>query len=159
MFLECLLLSASLSGAASGPAPEARRVVPAHTEESVRANTLLNGEVPIRIDKALRKRSWRRDKAFLVLSAGAYGMALLDITNTARAGRVGRDYIERDPLARPFVRYPVVHYTSGIAAITGANWLSWRMKNSRHWRRLWWLPQVTAMSLNAWGYASSSKHW
>ncbi len=158
MFLECLLLSASLCNAACAPPPEAQPAAPAHVEESVRAKAPLKAEMTLRIAEAESKPSWRRDKAFLALSAGAYGMALLDITNTARQGRVGRDYIERNPLARPFVRYPVVHYTSGLAAITGANWLSWRMKNSPRWHRLWWLPQVTAMSLNAWGYASSSKH-
>ncbi len=158
MFLECLLVSASLCNVSSAPPPEAQPAAPVRVEESVRAKTLVNGEVPIHVAKPEWKPSWRRDKAFLAMSAGAYSMALLDITNTARLGRVGRDYIERDPLARPFVRYPIVHYSSGIAAITGTNWLSWRMKNSRRWHRLWWLPQVTAMCLNAWGYASSSKH-
>ena len=161
MLAECLLLSASLCATVNEPPS---KMLPAKTEASVLSGKVLTRTPaeasprpvaePIRADVP-RRISWKHDRAYLAFSAGAYAMALVDMTNTARLGREGVDYIERNPIARPFVKHPFLHYTSGLAAVTGANWVSWKLKHSSRWRKLWWLPQVVSIGLNTWGYAAS----
>jgi hypothetical protein len=89
---------------------------------------------------------------FVLLSAGVYGLASLDMHETVATCACH----EHDPLAQPLTRLPTpAYYASGIGLATGLNWLAWKMEHSRRWHRVWWLPQVGAMAGNLWGYAST----
>jgi hypothetical protein len=155
--IDCLLLTASLCATVNA-APAARFAAPVSPPAQIvqAAHGGIRESAQPRV-AVLRGRSWRRDSAFVGLSTAAYLVALMDIIHTERLGKPGIDYRERDPLSRPFVGNAPLHVATGMAAVTAANWLSWKMRGSRRWRRVWWLPQAAAMGLNAWGYAVSSK--
>jgi hypothetical protein len=55
-------------------------------------------------------------------------------------------WYETDSLAKPFVRLPApVYDAAGLALATGADWLSWKMGRSRHWRKLAPISQVLSI--------------
>ena len=96
-------------------------------------------------------RDFRNRRPFLLLSAGVYGLAVLDMHETISVGGY-----EHDPLTRPFVKLKApAYYAGGIALATGVNWMAAKMERSRRWRRIWWLPQACSMAGNLWGYTST----
>jgi len=102
-----------------------------------------------RIRRPFETSSTRR---FLLLSAGVYAFALLDIHETASM----RDAVELDPLARPFTNLPKpAYYASGVALATTVNVSAWVMARSPRWHHVWWVPQACAMAGNLWGFAST----
>jgi hypothetical protein len=102
-----------------------------------------------RIQRPLETSSTRR---FLLLSAGVYAFALLDIHETASMPHA----IELDPLARPFTDLPKpAYYASGVALATTVNVSAWMMARSPRWHRVWWVPQLCSMAGNLWGFAST----
>lgn len=102
-----------------------------------------------RIRRPLETSSTRR---FVLLSAGVYAFALLDIHETASMPHA----IELDPLARPFTSLPKpAYYASGVALATSVNFSAWMMARSPRWHRVWWIPQLCSMSGNLWGFAST----
>jgi hypothetical protein len=95
---------------------------------------------------------------FVALAAGTYVLGSLDmhqtIVNTIANG--GGAAGERNPLARPLLELPhPLYYVTGYALITGVNWISWKMRHSNRWHKVWWIPQACTMSGNIWGYATS----
>jgi hypothetical protein len=99
------------------------------------------------------------DRTFLVLSSGVYAGTICDIHTTVSMkkwynfsdppSKVSAHYSDADPLARPFVNLPnPAYYVSGLAFATGLNLVAWKLKQSSHFRKVWWLPQIVAPSLN-----------
>ena len=97
----------------------------------------------------------KKEKLFLPLSLGVYGMASLDMRETVATGGLGWRS-ELDPLAKPLTCLPApAYYITGIALATTVNWLALKMERTKRWHRVWWVPQISAISANAWGYAST----
>lgn len=169
MLAECLLITASLCNAIHEPAPvivptrvDAVRVQqgsfrPVEERVFFRRNEDYSPAMEVR--KAPR---WFEDKKFMALSGAAYGMAYADVVRTVRlrnwASENGRNFHERNPLTRWAVySTPAMLAGTGVL-VTGANYLSWRMKTSSGgWRKVWWLPQVVAIGLNATGFLTTSR--
>jgi hypothetical protein len=97
-----------------------------------------------------------RFSPYLILSAGVYSAAWLDMTETQSSMP---NFTEADPLARPFLLLPKpLYYASGTMLGTAVNWLGWKMQRSERWHRIWWLPQAVsiAVNLSAYGYTRTS---
>jgi hypothetical protein len=93
-----------------------------------------------------------RISPYVILSAGVYTAAGLDMTETQSSMP---NFKEADPLARPFVGLPKpLYYASGTMLGTGVNWLGLKMQRSERWHKIWWLPQAVsiAANLSAYGY-------
>jgi len=131
---------------AQAPPPASRRsLLPQESFSAATAPT-----APAQRLEAAKRRDRRR---FILLSAAVYGLAFLDMHETAS---LGPGVVEHDPLARPFIRLPTpAYYACGAAMATGVNWLAWKMGRSQRWRRIRWLPQTASMAGNIWGYAST----
>jgi hypothetical protein len=104
-------------------------------------------------------RQMLSDRTFLALSSGVYAGTIFDIHTTVSMkqwygfsdppSKVSAHYSDADPLARPFVNLPnPAYYASGLAFATGLNLVAWKLKQSSHFRKVWWLPQIVAPSLN-----------
>jgi hypothetical protein len=97
-----------------------------------------------------------RFSPYVILSAGVYSAAWLDMTETQSSMP---NFTEADPLARPFLLLPKpLYYASGTMLGTAVNWLGWKMQRSERWHRIWWLPQAVsiATNLSAYGYTRTS---
>ena len=94
-------------------------------------------------------QGWQKERAHAALSTTILVTATLDTWSTQRILR--RGYSESNPLARPFVKLPALHWAATYVGAVGANWLALRMKRSHCWRRIWWLPQALIISANGWG--------
>ena len=93
-----------------------------------------------------------RPAAWLMLTAVGQAAALADATNTLRLRQRVPDWIEHDPLARPFVGLPAPAYLTEAVAFTGViSVASLKMHNSSNkWeRRFWWVPQAIQIVINA----------
>jgi hypothetical protein len=112
-------------------------------------------------DKKARPRFYK-DKAFMTSSLLVYAAAGFDIHETMREKwfwsynhppqKASAHFVDSDPVARPIVDLPNPAYLAvSVAMATGLNWLSWKMKHSRRFRRVWWLPQVITIQNNIWG--------
>jgi hypothetical protein len=96
---------------------------------------------------------FRAPRVFILTSAAVYGAAVLDMHETIS---LRPNFVEHDPLARPFVRLPApAYYAAGLALATGVNWLSRKMARSSRWHGAWWLPQMCEFGGNLWGYTST----
>ena len=104
-------------------------------------------------------RQMLSDRTFLVLSSGVYAGTIFDIHTTGSMkkwysfsdppSKVSAHFSDPDPLARPFVDLPnPAYYASGLAFATGLNLVAWKLKHSSRFRKVWWLPQIVAPSLN-----------
>lgn len=174
MLAECLFVAASLCSAAKEPAP-AFGLVNQHKNEF--AQTVFQRPVNVRLllpmeteaatlaieprVRAKAKPRWYTDKKFLALSGGAYALAYADVLKTLRlrdwSQENGGTFYERNPMTQLVVKSKPAMLIGAGGMVTGANYLSWKMKNSRgRWRKVWWLPQVVAMGLNATGILTTS---
>jgi hypothetical protein len=104
-------------------------------------------------------RQMLSDRTFLVLSSGVYAGTIFDIHTTVSMkkwynfsdppSKVSAHFSDPDPLARPFVNLPnSAYYASGLVFATGLNLVAWKLKQSSHFRKVWWLPQIVAPGLN-----------
>lgn len=68
---------------------------------------------------------------------------------------IGHGAVEDDPVMRPFVKSPALYATSQVGPAV-LDFVARRMQRSSNTyiRRVWWLPQITSMSL----YVSSGFH-
>ncbi len=99
------------------------------------------------------------DRSFLLVSAGLYGGAFLDMYATTKMkqwyafsappSKFPAKFVDGDPLARPIVNLPTpAYFTLGFALATGMNWVGWRLKRSSRFKRIWWLPQTGQITAN-----------
>ena len=104
-------------------------------------------------------RQMLSDRTFVALSSGVYAGTIFDIHTTVSMkqwysfsdppSKVSAHFSDADPLARPFVNLPnPAYYASGLGFATGLNLVAWKLKQSSHFRKVWWLPQIVAPSLN-----------
>jgi hypothetical protein len=92
-------------------------------------------------------------RAFVVMSAAAYGFAFLDMRETKA---IGSGLIEHDPLARPFTQLPTpAYYVTGAALVTGVNLLAWKLAHTRKLHKIWWVPQAACSSGNLYGFSKT----
>jgi len=118
-------------------------------------------DLPVNPQPAQSKPKTKR--LFLGLSGAVYGAALMDMHRTMEwrdaYRQVGAPFYSRyegDPLARPIIKLPKpAYYATGLALATGVNYLSWRMQKSRHFQKVWFVPQLLAVAGNSYGYAST----
>ncbi len=93
--------------------------------------------------------------AFFGLCAMAYASAWIDMHHTYSYS-AKKDWIERNPLVRPLLKLPApAYYAVGFGLVTGMNYLGWKMARSKRFQRMWFLPQVLAISGNAVGRLTS----
>lgn len=108
---------------------------------------------PLPLTEPKKPARYKVPRMFIVTSAAVYGVAVLDIHETIS---LRPNFVEHDPLARPFVHLPIpAYYATGVALATGVNWLGWKMARSSRWHSVWWLPQIGAISGNLYGYTST----
>jgi hypothetical protein len=104
-------------------------------------------------------RQMLSDRTFLALSSGVYAGTIFDIHTTVSMKKwyslsdpptkLSSHFSDADPLARPFVNLPnPAYYASGLAFATGINLVAWKLKRSSRFRKVWWLPQIVAPSVN-----------
>lgn len=146
----CLFVFAILSvpaGHAQGlPGAPAFRLTPITHAESPSIH-------PLPLTKSRKPIIFRAPRVFILTSAAVYSAALLDMHETIS---LRPNFVEHDPLARPFVRLPApAYYAAGLVLATGVNWLSWKMARSSRWHDVWWFPQMCAFGGNLWGYTST----
>lgn len=96
-------------------------------------------------------------KVWFALALTGEAMAGLDMHETKMwEGRLGNNWAEHDPIARPFVQLPApALYTLGFAGSGAASLLGLHMRKSRRWHNVWWLPQVAQIAVNAWGLGTT----
>jgi hypothetical protein len=93
---------------------------------------------------------------FILLSATVYAAATADMYRTNQFKHFSW-WIERDPLAKPFVHLPTpAYFAVGLSLATGLNWVSWKMAHSRRFHRVAPLPQLAAIAGNLHGVTTNS---
>ena len=86
-------------------------------------------------------------KARVALTLANGGLAFADVGYTrANWGPGAREY---DPLARPIIEHGGVCYALAGAETVGLAWLGGRMRRSRRWYRVWWMPQAVGIAGHA----------
>jgi hypothetical protein len=129
------------------PTPHDFRATPVSAKESVSPQKQKNSPKDPKLE-------------FLLLSGLAYAAAGMDMHDTVDSINRCKHYhcvgdAEGDPVARPFTHLPTpAYYVSGYALVTGVNWLGWKLGKSARGRKVWWLPQTIAISLNTQGVYS-----
>ena len=133
-------------------------------------SSICRGQEPAKLDAPKPKiiETVKHEKAWLALSALAYGATVADVRQTVW----DRDSCKRhpgclahetDPLERPIVHLPTpAYYAARLGEASIGNWLGWRMKRSSRWyRRIWWAPQTIAIVGGSAGAAISARgyHW
>jgi len=144
---------------AQSPAPEARpQSSPRAPDSTLPSSTSAPQVHPLNANPlapAPKSPVHFRKTQFVILSAAVYGAALADM-HESQGLHASQGWYETDPLAKPFDGLPApAYYASGLAAATGLNWVCWKMAHSRRWHRLAPIPQLLAISGNAWGYEST----
>jgi hypothetical protein len=95
-------------------------------------------------------------KPAIVLNLALTGIATWDGYQTRQSIKAGAH--EVDPIARVFIG-PKPTWARmapfGAAEVIGSAWLATKMRNSKRWRRVWWVPQVALIGAHAYGIASS----
>jgi hypothetical protein len=98
----------------------------------------------------LQAQTWNPinfDKPVLTLSSVNAAVAFYDVEKTQAC--YPQHCYELDPLAKPIVNHPPLAYASAAGEWYGLSVLAQRMKHSRL-KRIWWLPQATAIGLHIW---------
>jgi hypothetical protein len=93
-----------------------------------------------------------------VLTALNAAVAFADVGYTAsKAHR--RDFVEYDPLAKPFVHHTPLSLGLAGGEVVGLQWLAGRMRRSERWHRVWWLPQTVAITAHAYALGTSVRNF
>jgi hypothetical protein len=99
---------------------------------------------------------------WLILSVVGQAAALADAGATLSLRHEYPNFIEHDPLARPFVTLPGPAYVALAMALTaGISIGSLKLQKSpnRFVRRLWWVPQTVQIGTNGPSAARSAGSW
>lgn len=114
---------------------------------------------PVHLAKANSETTSAREpnlNLFLPLAVGVYAAAFLDMHESISRRP---HFEERDPLAKPLMVLPgPAYYATGTTLSTSINWLGWKMAHSKRWHCVWWLPQVTSICGNVFGYVYTLNH-
>ena len=93
----------------------------------------------------IAKREVSKARVALTLANGALAFADVGYTR-AHWGPGAREY---DPLAKPIIEHGGVCYALAGAETVGLAWLEGRMRGSRRWHRVWWMPQAVGIAGHA----------
>jgi len=69
------------------------------------------------------------------------------------------DFIESDPLAKPFVHHTPLAVGLVAGEVVGLNWLAGRMRRSERWHRVWWVPQTVAVAAHGYALGTSVRNF
>ena len=94
-------------------------------------------------------------KVLTVLNAAA---AFADASYTASKVH-RRDFVECDPIAKPFVHNTPLAMTVVAGEVIGLNWLAGRMRRSERWHRVWWLTQTVAITAHAYALGTTVRNF
>ena len=93
-----------------------------------------------------------------VLTALNAAVAFADAGYTAsKAHR--HDFVEYDPLAKPFVHHTPLALGVTTGEVVGLQWLAGRMRRSERWHRVWWLPQSIAITAHAYALGTTVRNF
>lgn len=112
--------------------------------------------VTLPLNAATQER-WTHDKAFAALSSASFAMAAADASRTQWVRTHGDVFHENNPVMRPFTRNAAANYAASLGGATFNCWLSWRLKQSKRWHKVWWLPQAVIIGANTWGIVTTHR--
>ena len=69
------------------------------------------------------------------------------------------DFVEYDPLAKPFVHHTPLSLGLAGGEVIGLEWLAGRMRRSERWHRVWWLPQSVAITAHGYALGTSVRNF
>ena len=93
-----------------------------------------------------------------VLTALNAAVAFADAGYTASKEH-RRDFVEYDPLAKPFVHHTPLSLGLAGGEVIGLEWLAGRMRRSERWHRVWWLPQSVAITAHAYALGTTVRNF
>jgi hypothetical protein len=93
-----------------------------------------------------------------VLTALNAAVAFADAGYTASKEH-RHDFVESDPLAKPFVHHTPLALSITSGEVVGLQWLAGRMRRSERWHRVWWLPQSVAITAHAYALGTSVRNF
>jgi hypothetical protein len=101
--------------------------------------------------KPMKRDGWMKGE--VILGSLALAASLTDAIQTQKARnyrhRHGLSFVEYDPLARPFIPHPGLHYTAASILPIGGVLLSHYLRSKGV--RFWYIPQVVGIVGNGWG--------